>query len=103
MTRPSLTRLFLAMTAVTLATVGRDSSAQGPSALRPTLFGEGVFSTGAYDFFVALTPDQKTAYFCRASGDFGYWTILESRWSGGKCNGLGDIYSIPIEALELPR
>jgi len=84
MTRPSLARLLLVVTAVTLATPGRDSSAQNPPALRPTLFGEGVFSTGAYDFFVALTPDQKTAYFCRASADFGYWTILESRWSGGK-------------------
>ena len=52
--------------------------------LRPTLFGEGVFTTGAYDFFVALTPDQNTAYLCRAAADFGYWTILETRQRGGK-------------------
>src|SRR2546422_9147359 len=47
--------------------------------LQPKLFAEGVFSTGAYDFFVALAPDQRTAYICRASADFGYWTILETR------------------------
>jgi len=52
--------------------------------LQPKLFGEGVFSTGAYDFFVALTPDQKTAYLCRASADFGYWTILETQKRDGR-------------------
>src|SRR5262249_24574199 len=52
--------------------------------LEPTLYGEGVFSTGAYDFFVAMTPDQNTAYFCRASGDFAYWTILETHRMAGK-------------------
>jgi len=52
--------------------------------LRPVLFGEGVFSTGVYDFFVALTPDQNAAYLCRASADFGYWTILETRRRAGK-------------------
>jgi len=59
-------------------------SRAAPTALGPTLFGEGVFSTGAYDFFVALTPDQKTAYFCRASGDFSYWTILETHRTGNQ-------------------
>src|SRR5262245_13239331 len=61
--------------------------AAGPRAdegLQPALFGEGIFSTGAYDFFVALAPDQQSAYFCRASADFGYWTILETRRRGGK-------------------
>ncbi|MGH7726322.1 MAG: Xaa-Pro aminopeptidase [Candidatus Eiseniibacteriota bacterium] len=47
-----------------------------------------MFTTGAYDFFVALTPDQKTAYFCRASADFGYWTILETTRTG-------DVWSAP--------
>ena len=52
--------------------------------LRPTLFEEGVFSTGHYDFFVALTPDGKTAYFGRATPDFGSWTIVESRRTGAR-------------------
>ena len=52
--------------------------------LHPRIFGEGVFTTGAYDFFVALDPHGDVAYFCRASADFGYWTILETRRRGGK-------------------
>src|SRR5512145_2589040 len=52
--------------------------------LHPKLFGEGIFSTGAYDFFVALSADQEKAYFCRASADFGYWTILETRKRDGR-------------------
>src|SRR5688572_2456876 len=43
------------------------------SALEPRLWGEGPITTGAYDFFVALTPDQKTVYFGRATSDFGHW------------------------------
>ena len=59
--------------------------------LRPALFGEGVFTTGDYDFFVALAPDGKSAYFCRATPDFGSWTIVESRRSG-------DRWSAPVVA-----
>jgi hypothetical protein len=62
--------------------VCRDRRRRSPEP-RPVVFGEGVFSTGAYDFFVALTPDHSTAYFCRASAYFGYWTILESHRKGG--------------------
>src|SRR5215208_3848599 len=49
----------------------------------PELFGEGVFSTGAWDFFVAFTPDERTAYFCRADGRFSHFTILQSHQRGG--------------------
>ena len=51
---------------------------------QPELFGEGVFTTAAYDFFVAFTPDQRTAYFCRANGNFTYFTILETHRSGNR-------------------
>src|SRR5262249_12772824 len=77
-------RVFTPTVAVALAVAVFGGSSAGPADLRPTLFGEGIFSTGAYDFFVAMAPDQKTAYFCRASADFAYWTILETRWRGGK-------------------
>jgi len=70
---------LLAVIAVTLT-----PPAAFPAELQTKRFGEGVFTTGAYDFFVALTPDQKTAYLCRATADFGHWTIVETRWSGGK-------------------
>ena len=60
---------------------GRGENGRAP-AEGPELFGVGVFTTPAWDFFVALTPDQRTAYFCRANGSFTYFTILESHWDG---------------------
>ena len=68
--------------ATLLAAAAVAVAAPPPDALRPTLFGEGALTTGAYDFFVALTPDQKTAYFGRATADFGAWTILEAHRTG---------------------
>jgi Tol biopolymer transport system component len=53
-------------------------------AAEPELFGEGVFSTPAWDFFVAFTPDQRTAYVCRANGTFTYFTILETYRRAGR-------------------
>jgi Tol biopolymer transport system component len=50
----------------------------------PELFGIGVFTTGEWDFFVAFTPDQQTAYFCRANGSFTYFTILQSQLRNGQ-------------------
>jgi Tol biopolymer transport system component len=50
----------------------------------PAIFGPGVFSTPAWDFFVAFTPDQRTAYVCRANGNFRYYTILETHLVGGR-------------------
>jgi hypothetical protein len=82
MSRAALRLAFLIAVGCWMA--GMTGARAAPARLGPTLFGEGVFSTGAYDFFVALTPDQKTAYFCRASADFSYWTILETRSTGGK-------------------
>ena len=60
------------------------SGARPDSAHGPELFGLGVFTTPAWDFFVALTPDQRTAYFCRADATFSYYTTLVSRWEGGR-------------------
>jgi WD40-like Beta Propeller Repeat len=53
-------------------------------AARPELYGEGIFSTPAWDFFIAFTPDQRTAYFCRANGTFTYFTILETYRRAGR-------------------
>ena len=59
--------------------------AQAPGAAAgPELYGEGVFSTPAWDFFMAWEPDGKTVYFCRANGSFTWFTILESRLEGGR-------------------
>jgi len=72
--------------AMSLALIAAASGATAPPAPpppEPELFGEGVFSTGAWDFFVAFTPDQKTAYFCRANAGFTYFTTLVSHLRDG--------------------
>jgi Tol biopolymer transport system component len=57
---------------------------RGATQAGPTVYQPGIFSTGAWDFFVALTPDQRTAYICRANGDFSYYTILETTQANGR-------------------
>ncbi|HEU4883744.1 MAG TPA: hypothetical protein VFT45_15910 [Longimicrobium sp.] len=47
--------------------------------LRPELFGAGLFSTGAWDFFVAWDADERAALFCRANDDFSWFDIYETR------------------------
>lgn len=52
----------------------------------PTIFGNGVISTGDFDSHPAFTPDGKTLYFLRSSPTFNFWTIVVShfennRWS----------------------
>ena len=74
--------------AVALASAAGAASAlalaQPPAVPVPELFGVGVFTTPAWDFFVAFTPDGRTAYFCRANGTFTYFTILQSQLRGGR-------------------
>lgn len=50
----------------------------------PTLFAEGVISTGDYDSHPAFTPDGKTLYFLKSTPDFSFWTIVVSRFVAGK-------------------
>ena len=50
----------------------------------PTIFGEGVVSTGDYDSHPAFTPDGKTLYFLRSTPNFNLWTILITRFEKGK-------------------
>jgi hypothetical protein len=47
--------------------------------LRPELFGAGLFSTGAWDFFIAWEADERAALFCRANDDFSWFDIYETR------------------------
>lgn len=48
----------------------------------PELYGLGLFTTGAWDFFMAFSPDQRTALFCRADNTFSAFQILETHWNG---------------------
>lgn len=57
----------------------------GPAAPRgagPALFGEGVFSTPAWDFFVAFAPDEQYAMFGRADDRFEVFSLYETRRVG---------------------
>lgn len=58
------------------------AAAPDTTALRPEVFGEGVFSTELYDFFVTFTPKGDTAFFSRATPGFSYFTIVWSRYDG---------------------
>ena len=50
----------------------------------PTLFAEGVISTGDFDSHPAFTPDGETLYFNRSTPTFNQWTILVSRFERAK-------------------
>lgn len=79
-------RLAQALVAVTVVTVGlRLSSTDAVSAQpRPAatveLFGEGVFSTGAYELPPTFAPDGNTAYFTVSTPQYGRMRyIMETR------------------------
>jgi len=50
----------------------------------PTIFAQGVVSTGDFDSHPAFTPDGKTLYFVRSTPTFNFWTILVSRFENGQ-------------------
>jgi Tol biopolymer transport system component len=50
----------------------------------PTVFGDGIISTGSFDSHPAFTPDGKTLYFLRSTPNFNLWTIVFSRFEGGR-------------------
>lgn len=50
----------------------------------PTVFGDGIISTGLFDSHPAFTPDGKTLYFLRSTPTFSLWTIVFSRFENGK-------------------
>jgi Tol biopolymer transport system component len=62
-------------------------SPEAAPAAGPQLFGEGLFTTAAWDFFLAISPDQQRILFCRANDNFTAYDIYETkrgrdgRWS----------------------
>ena len=50
----------------------------------PTMFAEGVVSTGDFESHPAFTPDGKTLYFLRSSPTFNFWTILATHFKNNK-------------------
>ncbi|MCP3162146.1 Xaa-Pro aminopeptidase [Myxococcus qinghaiensis] len=45
----------------------------------PQLHGAGLFTTGAWDFFMAFSPDQRRVLFGRADNRFEQYTMYETR------------------------
>lgn len=50
----------------------------------PTIFAEGVISTGDFDSHPAFTPDGKTLYFLKSSPTFTFWTIMVTHFKNNK-------------------
>ena len=50
----------------------------------PTIFAEGVVSTGDFESHPAFTPDGKTLYFLRSSPTFNFWTIVATHFKNNK-------------------
>ena len=73
-----------------------------PAAPRtPELYGAGLFSTGAWDFFVAWSPDSRHVLFCRADTTFSTYEILETRRDRrGRRGGAAPVYAVtPLAEL----
>jgi len=64
----------------------KHSYASGKPLSEPSIFAEGVISTGDFDSHPAFTPDGKTLYFVRSTPNFNLWTILVSHFVKGKWN-----------------
>lgn len=47
----------------------------------PTIFADGVISTGMFESHPAFTPDGKTLYFLRSTPTFSLWTIVFSQFT----------------------
>lgn len=50
----------------------------------PTLFAEGIISTGDMELNAAFTPDGKTLYFTKRTPRPLLWDIIVSHFRGGK-------------------
>ncbi len=50
---------------------------------KPTIFAQGIISTGDYESHPVFTPDGKTLYFLKDSPDFSFWTIFVSQFQDG--------------------
>lgn len=65
----------------------RDSLAPNTTEKRlnePTIFANGIISTGDYESHPAFTPEGRTLYFLKDSPDFVFWTIFVSEFRNGR-------------------
>ena len=52
--------------------------------LTPQVFAPGIISTQDFDDYFTFTPDGRTIYFTKHSQNFGYGTIVVSRFQAGR-------------------
>lgn len=50
----------------------------------PTIFAEGVISSGDFESHPAFTPDGKTLYFLKSSPAFNFWTIMVTHFKNNQ-------------------
>ena len=80
-------RVLHRVTVVGVAAVLVGCGAQHTASLAaggPELFGAGLFSTGAWDFFMPFSPDQRLVLFCRANDDFSAYDNYETHRDLGR-------------------
>lgn len=85
------TSIWLLLLVHAAACHGPQRPASPTRARGPELFGAGLFTTGAWDFFLALAPDGSRALFGRADAAFERYTLYETR------RGAGGRWSAPVE------
>lgn len=79
---PRRTRLLIALSMSALLSGCRASTPEPPPSHEthaPEIYGAGLFTTGAWDFFMAFSPDQKRVLFGRADDRFEHYEIHETR------------------------
>ncbi|NMO13649.1 Xaa-Pro aminopeptidase [Pyxidicoccus fallax] len=68
-----------------------DTPSRSRGQCAPELYGAGVFTTGAWDFFMAFSPDQRRVLFGRADDAFERFELFETR------RGEGGQWSPPVK------
>jgi hypothetical protein len=76
--------LLCLLTAVAIATATQPPYRSDKPLPEPTLFGEGVISTGEYESHPAFTPDGRTLYFVRSTPQFTTWKVHVTHWADGR-------------------
>lgn len=62
----------------------RSGYASDRALVEPTIFSEGVISTGDDESHPAFTPEGRTLYFLKNTPSFNHWTIVFSDYKNGK-------------------
>lgn len=76
--------LLSSSVAVSIGDTSRPPYASNKPMPDPTIFAEGVVSTGDFESHPAFTPDGKTLYFLKSSPTFNFWTIMVTHFKNNR-------------------